>query len=492
MLETDSVLVSKEDIKLHFIVSFPSTSKGGGSFNCRQAKIMFEKELTQIARYSLVYSEYDDKSRQRLKEHIRVIEDRKYIHTFLSRNNGISFIPDNAVLPRMSGVDDRPLKSDTITVFKSPDSLAVEVELPDRRHIRGMMLKAGIIMITGGGFHGKSTLLQAIESGIYPPIPGDGRERVVTRFDAVTVRANEGRRIEKVNISPFIRNLPDKTDTRAFSTDNASGSTSQAAGIIESLETGSRLLLFDEDTCATNLLVRDHLIEQIISADHEPITPLYDVVRTMWEDCRISSLLVLGGLGNFMRKADTVLAMENFICRDATGQVRKHLGPIVSERNSFFQLPDPRVLAKENFDPVFINPRLDKKIACRIKPLRNEEKKLEYGMDLIDLSDIPHIVHPSQTMAIGLLILELKKRLTAKTDTPPAITQLIDDLYSELNKKGLFGLNHDYPGTLSYPRKFELAAAVNRMRSLKVAGKKDPCDYNLKSKHMDKKIAVLL
>lgn len=161
MLKTDSVLVSKENIRLRFIVSFPSTSKGGGSFDGGQAKIMFEKELTQIASYSLVYSEYDEKSRQSLKEHIRVIEDRKYIHRFLTRNNGISFIPDNAVLPRMSGIDDRPLKLDTIALFKSPDSLAVEVELANRRYIRGMMLKAGIIMITGGGFHGKSTLLQA-------------------------------------------------------------------------------------------------------------------------------------------------------------------------------------------------------------------------------------------------------------------------------------------------------------------------------------------
>ena len=194
-----------------------------------------------------------------------------------------------------------------------------------------MGVREGITCITGGGYHGKSTLMQAILAGVYAHVPGDGREFVVTREDAFFIRAEEGRSIRDVDISPFIGDLPNGLKTDHFSSDNASGSTSQAAAIVEAIESGSRLLLFDEDTCATNFLVRDALIRQVLDASLEPIRPLYSMVRSLWNERRVSMIFVVGGLGYFLQKADTCLLMAHYRCHDITARVRDRLGAIVNE-----------------------------------------------------------------------------------------------------------------------------------------------------------------
>ena len=101
-----------------------------------------------------------------------------------------------------------------------------------------MGIRKGITLIVGGGYHGKSTLLKALEAGVYNHIAGDGREFVITDDTAFKLRAEDGRSITGVDISPFIKNLPNKKDTVHFSTEDASGSTSQAANLMEALESG--------------------------------------------------------------------------------------------------------------------------------------------------------------------------------------------------------------------------------------------------------------
>lgn len=469
MIRRDAVFVSNKSIRLRFIVSLPSRSKGGGSFDGKEADLMFQDELEKIVSYTFCFAGYTSEDKQAFTAHLQVIIDRNIIEQFIREHNCICFVPDNALLPRSSGVDDRPMKGRMVKLFNSPDTLNVRIPLPDQGDIRGMAIPEGICVITGGGFHGKSTLMQAIEAGIYPHIPGDGRERIVTRSDAVSIRAEEGRKVEKVDISPFIRDLPTGASTRAFSTDNASGSTSQAASIIESLEMGSRLLLFDEDTCATNFLVRDTLIQKIISPDREPIKPLYHAARFLWEQYGISSCLVVGGLGIFLQKADTILLMADYECSEITSLVRQELGPIQTDENVEFHFPHARKLHQDNFDPSYTNTRLNKKIPCRIKPLRNAPEKLEYGMDLIDLSALPQLVEAPQTAAIGVFILKLRQFLTLEQHRNKSIKELIDMLYYDFEENGLFELESEYPGLLSLPRKYELAASINRFRSLRIA-----------------------
>lgn len=467
MLSRDSVLFDDDAIHLRFIVSLPAKSQGG-VFDAEQAWIMLNQELVAIVDATFFYHHYDRQARTQFEQFVEVQQTRAEIVHFMQQHNLVAFIANGARLPRHSGVDDRPAMDEAVETFQSPASLQIEIPLSAGRRIIGMGIKQGITCITGGGYHGKSTLLQAILAGVYAHIPGDGREYAVTRDDAFFIRAEEGRSIRDVDISRFIGDLPNGLKTACFSSDNASGSTSQAANIIEAIESGSRLLLFDEDTCATNFLVRDELIKKILDPAQEPIKPLYSTVRSLWRKHRVSMIFVVGGLGYFLQKADTCLLMANYRCEDITVNVRDRLGPIAEEDTPSPDFALSRRLAADNFDPAYINRRLNKTLPKRIKDLRNAPRQLEYGMDLINLEAVAQIAEAPQVLAIGYCLLALRAQLQQSEHRAETIRFWIDWLENEINTHGLAILAPDYPGTLSKPRKYELAAAINRIRSLKI------------------------
>jgi predicted ABC-class ATPase len=468
MLSRDSVLFGDDAVDLRFMISLPAKGQGGGVFDAEQAWIMLSRELTAIVDATFFYRDYEEPARTLLQQFVDVQTTRAEIIRFMRQHGLVAFIGNGARLPRLSGVDDRPSVCETVKIFQSPESLQIEIPLPDGGRIAGMGIKEGITCITGGGYHGKSTLMQAILAGVYAHIPGDGREYVVTREDAFFIRAEEGRSIRNVDISPFIGDLPNGLKTGCFCSDNASGSTSQAANIVEAIESGSRLLLFDEDTCATNFLVRDELIKKILEATQEPIKPLYSTVRSLWQQHQISMIFVVGGLGYFLQKADTCLLMDHYHCQDITGKVRDRLGPIVDDNLPIADFSLSRRLAADNFDPGYTNQRLNKTIPKRIKDLRGAPRQLEYGRDLINLEAVVQIAEAPQMLTIGYCLLALRSQLKQSGDRPKTIRFWIDWLDGELNNHGLAFLKPDYPGTLSMPRKYELAAAINRIRSLRI------------------------
>lgn len=468
MLRRDSVLFAGDAVYLRFMISLPAKGQGGGVFDAEQAWIMLNEELAAIVDATFFYQHYDRQTRTLLEQFIDVQKTRAQIIQFMRQHNLVAFIANDAKLPRQSGVDDSPSTSLSVKAFQSPAQLQITIPLEDGRSISGIGIKEGITCITGGGYHGKSTLMQAILAGVYAHIPGDGREYAVTRDDAVFIRSEEGRSIRDVDISPFIGDLPNGLKTQCFSSDNASGSTSQAANIIEAIESGSRLLLFDEDSCATNFLVRDELIKKILDAEQEPIKPLYSTVRSLWNKHRISMIFVVGGLGYFLQKADTCLLMDNYRCDDISAKVRDRLGPLAEENQPVADFSVSRRLAADNFDPVYINRRLNKTMPKRIKDLRNAPRQLEYGMDLVNLDAIPQIAEPPQLLAIGYCLLLLRNQLTQPAHKTETIRFWLDWLEDQINNHGLDCLQPDYPGTLSMPRKYEIAAAVNRIRSLRI------------------------
>lgn len=468
MLNRDSVLFGEDGVYLLFIISLPGKGQGGGIFDAEQAWIMLNQELTAIVDATFFYQHYDRQTQALLRQFVDIQKIRKQIMQFMQRHNLISFIANDAKLPRHSGIDDRPSLCESVKRFQSPASLQATIPLSDGLSITGMAIKEGITCITGGGYHGKSTLMQAILAGVYAHIPGDGREFVVTRQDAFFIRAEEGRSIRDVDISPFIGDLPNGLKTGHFSSDNASGSTSQAANIVEAIESGSRFLLFDEDTCATNFLVRDELIKKILNAAQEPIKPLYSTVRSLWKKHQVSMIFVVGGLGYFLQKADTCLLMDNYCCDDITATVRDKLGPIAEEDVPITDFAVSRRLAADNFDPAYANQRLNKTLSKRIKDLRNAPRRLEYGMDLINLDAVAQIAEAPQVLAIGYCLLALRAKLKQSEDKPETIHFWIDWLEGEISRHGLTTLEPDYPGTLSMPRKYELSAAINRIRSLRI------------------------
>ena len=471
MLQRDCVLFSKNSIELRFIFSLPANGSGGRQFDAKQTWLMFEQELSPLVDFTFFYHGYSEASQNLLNKFLAVQKNRQAIKHYMKKNGLCVFISNGALLPRLSGIDDKPDLAEKIEKFQSPKTLLVEIPLHENSTIKGMGIKQGITCITGGGYHGKSTLLQAILAGVYAHIPGDGREYIVTRDDAVFTRAEEGRSIRQVNISPFIRQLPNGKKTENFSTDNASGSTSQAASIVEAIELQSHLLLFDEDSCATNFLYRDELIKKILDKKNEPIKPLYTCIRSLWKQHKISMIFVVGGLGSFLQKADTCLLMDNYQCKDITGKARKSLGEIIEEDQDHLIFSSNRPLSSQNFDPSYTNQRLKKTIPIRIKDLRNAPRQLEYGMDLINLEALPQIAEAPQMRSIGYCLLTIKQQMCDNSNKPQTIYDWLQWLTKKLDQEGLPCLQTTYPGLSSRPRLYEIAAAINRIRSLRIIQK---------------------
>ena len=286
MLSRTAVTVSATSVEVRFAVGLPAH---GRRIAGRQAAELLCDDLPKLIEQALRYSQLDATAIQAQGD---TAETADWLRDQLRDRQLVAFVADGAILPRRSGVDERSLGPAAVP-FRSPASLRVSLTRPNGETITGMGIPTGITLIVGGGYHGKSTLLKAIEQGVYNHVPGDGREQVVTTATAVKVRAEEGRSVTGVDVSPFINHLPQGRSTEQFSTADASGSTSQAASIIEAVAAGATALLLDEDTSATNFMIRDRRMQALIAKAQEPITPLVDKVRQLYTDHGVSTILVM-------------------------------------------------------------------------------------------------------------------------------------------------------------------------------------------------------
>ncbi len=468
VLERAAVRVSADSVEARVEVGLPAA---GRRILGREAESMLSRDLLDSVREALVWRpEFAEEG----AAFVCCVENQEFIRGELARRGLTAFVADGSVLPRASGVSDRPMAAEEAVGFRSPETMRVEFELPnpDSRYtgedgsITGMGIPEGVTLVVGGGYHGKSTLLRAIEFGVYPHIPGDGREYVVARGDAVKIRAEDRRRIEKVDLSSLIGELPNGRSTVDFSTDEASGSTSQAAAILEALEAGSRLLLVDEDTAATNLMVRDARMQRLVDRESEPITPLLDRIRELYEREGVSAILVMGGCGDYFDVADTVIRMRDYRPEEVTGEAREIARTLPSQRGfggvEPFRLPTGRVP-----DPRSINPL---KGRGKVKIEAEGVDGIRFGGDTIDMRAVEQVADPSQLRAIGH---SLHKAGREMADDRPDLPQLLDRLEELLEEESVDGLTsfgpEAHPGNLARPRRYEIAAALNRLRSLKIA-----------------------
>jgi predicted ABC-class ATPase len=394
--------------------------------------------------------------------HLDAAEDAEALRGQLSRLGLVAFVADGSLLPRRSGVDDRPLQADRAIPFRSPASLQVKVSLPHAGEITGMGVPSGVTLVVGGGYHGKSTLLAALELGVYNHIPGDGRELVVTEPTAVKIRAEDGRRVEGVDIRSFINHLPNQSDAAAFRSDNASGSTSQAANIIEALEVGAKTLLLDEDTCATNLMIRDARMQALVEKSGEPITPFIDRVRQLAADQGVSSILVLGGSGDYFEVADTVIRMDHYLPRDVTVEAktiasRYPTGRQVEPGDQGWPKARPRIPLAESLDPS----KGRREVNIKARALR----AVLFGAEEIDLSAVAQLVDEGQLRAIGQALNLMRERFMQPGRDVATVVQAV---MQEIERSGLDALDERPIGDYVAFRPYELAAALNRLRTLRV------------------------
>ena len=453
ILERTSIVINKDNIEARFYVGFPA--RGRTVLAKELEKILFNV-IPNIVANTLVY---ENINKAKIINRIKLVEDQEYIRTKLKEKDLIAFIANGSILPRESGVSQKPL-IDSIP-FKSPKTLEVELDLPNRGLVKGMGVKKGITVIVGGGYHGKSTLLNALELGVYNHIEGDGRELVITDNSAMKVRAEDGRSIKNTDISLFIDNLPNGKDTVSFTTENASGSTSQAANIIEAIEAKSKTLLIDEDTSATNFMIRDDLMQKLVSKEKEPITPFIEIVKPLYNQKDISTILVIGSSGDYFDVADYIIQMDNYEVKDVTKEakylMRGEINKRIKEKNILIDINLDRRLQKGTIESTYKG--------VKIKTM--EVSSININNENIDLRAVEQIVDNEQLNAIGSIMKWIEDNMMIKN---LSLEEAVNKAYDEINKTGLISIDKTKGGngSMSLPRKQEVMATYNRYRNLKI------------------------
>ena len=485
VLERTAVFVTSEQVEARFVVGLPAR---GRQILGRAAATLLCDDLPQIVEQALKYISLDATDLQR---HLEMVEDADWLRQQLPATGLVAFIPNGAVLPRHSGISDQPLaiafdgsakphpeiltelQTETSPIvaipFQSPATLQIEFDRPNQGSIQGMGIPTGITLIVGGGYHGKSTLLRAIALGIYNHIPGDGREQVVSHPTATKIRAEDGRSVTGVDISPFISHLPQGRSTKHFSTENASGSTSQASNVMEALEAGATVLLIDEDTSATNFMIRDRRMQALIAKAKEPITPLIDKIQQLYQDCGVSTVLVMGGSGDYFDVAHTIIAMTDYRPQAVTAQAKaiaaQYATARIPEGGTQFGTLTPRV-------PVALS-LSSQGATAKLKVRAINE--LILGTEIVDLAAIEQLVEAGQVRAIGAAIAYLERHYLNGI-TP--LSAILTHIESDIATAGIDILTPYPQGDLVRFRALELAAAFNRLRSLSV--KKPVTSSNVK------------
>lgn len=453
ILERTAVVIKNHQIEARIEVGLPAR---GRTILGRIARHTLINVLPQIVEHALCYRNING---SQLQQQVELMMDQEEIRQQLVKRDLVAFVANGAILPRKSGVSDLPMNN--AIEFKSPKQYEIVMKLSSGKFIKGMGIPKGITLIVGGGYHGKSTLLEALERGVYNHIAGDGREYVITNQDAMKIRAEDGRSIQNVNIQPFIDHLPGEKDTTHFSTENASGSTSQAANVMEALESQASLLLIDEDTSATNFMIRDGRMQRLIAPEKEPITPFSNKVKALYDDHNVSTILIVGGSGDYFDVADQVLMMDEYVLKDVT-QHAKDIAQSdgyqrnVSSHNQFGHIPS-RIPLRASFN------QKGKRDRFKAKGLN----VVTYGKETIHISGLEQLVDDSQTQGLAMMLSYVKNELL---DDKSTIVELTNCLYQRIEKHGLdvISNHHGHPGHLALPRKQEFIATLNRYRRLKI------------------------
>lgn len=435
------------EIVFRLEVGFPAN---GRTINARELEKILFRFLPECVEESLYYKAYQ---KNQVSDVIALSDDQQFIREELKKQNLAAFIANGSVLPRATGVSDKPMNG--AVKFAAPPSMEISMQLPHAGKISGMGIRKGITLIVGGGYHGKSTLLKALESGVYNHIAGDGREYVITDETAVKIRAEDGRSVKKTDISMFIGMLPNGKDTKAFSTEDASGSTSQAANMIEAMEAGAEVFLIDEDTSATNFMIRDELMQRVVHRDVEPITPFIDRVEELYERFGISTILVAGSCGSYFHKADKVIQMNQYVPLDVTELAKK-------EASSFPFDPCHLKPAKTpDFSRMLFSPKIGGRDRMKVKTMGKDAVSVD--RETVDLRYIEQLADTEQAVMLGMM---LKYVLSTPSFGKKTLTEIVDSICETLFTKGMEGIygGRYLPTGLALPRKQEIFACLNRYR----------------------------
>lgn len=450
ILARTACVLSEDAIEVRLAIGLPSE---GRKVLARAAQTLLFEELPSVVAGGLVWMNLDGDAGRR---HVALMDDYLALRDALAPLGLVAFLADGSVLPREPGFGDGSLRARAVPLH-APDELAVTVSLPHRGAVRGLGIRAGITVVCGGAFSGKSTLVAAIGAGVYPHVPGDGREYVATVPDAILLCGEPGRRIERVDVSAFFREVPQRHDVKAFAVEHATGVEAMAAATAEALEMRTGLVLCDEDDSAVAFLARDALMRQLIPGSQEPLTPLIDHLRPLWRSRGVSSIVATGGLGDYLAVADTVIVMNGFQPVAETARARTIVaGAGLREYDGPAASPSPRYPLARGFAGL----RGRQRVEIRGRGV------LGVGRETVDLAGIRQLVDPSQARAAGGAILYAIEK--GYFDGTVSIAEAIDRVFADIDRSGLAVLALDDEVSVEHamPRRHEVAAILNRMRAL--------------------------
>ena len=454
ILERSTAFIDQSYVEIRFTLRLPYS---GNNVEGNLAEDILFNKLPKIINNSLLFENLD---KEALYQHIKTYEDADFLRNELENLRLIAFVAEGSILPRRSDGSTLPIEMDRAVPFVSPNNLKMDVELPNKGQITGMGLPRGITLIVGESGQGKSTLLNALELGIYNHIPGDGREYAVSNPNSVKIRAEEDRNIENVDISAFVSNHSSGKNIHSFSSENAGDYVSQAANVTEAIEIGADVLLIDEDTSASNFLIPEQSSSEGNAEINETITPFVDQARNLYSGYMVSSILVIDGPGNYFDIADFVIRMTNYEAQDITLETKKMADKNRIPRNDiYFGTIPERIPLVESLDP-----------GNGIQSIEISPKAInyiEFGSSLIDLSFIEQVVSINQMKAICKAIMYSKKYM----DGRKSFRQLTSLVMLDIERSGLDVLNPSLSGEYAEFRKIELAAVFNRINSLKIEQK---------------------
>lgn len=382
----------------------------------------------------------------KLRRHVETWIEQEHIRARLEDMGLVSFVGDGSILPRRCGGCWEPLED--AVPFESPPSLRVSVDLPTGRSITGMGIRRGLTVVSGPAYHGKTTLIEAVSAGVWNHIPGDGREYVITIRESFVVMSENGRRVTCVDLTPWLSEMPGASNLSCFTTSDASGATSVAATIQESIELGARLLIIDEDNVATNIIHRDYWLEELIG--RKTLHTVADLAPGL-KRAGVSVIVVATGSSELLSRADHVIVMNEYKALDLTHKARQ----VTAKKDTSDGVVEYRAPRGRRMTASM---RLDKaKLRGRMLEVRGAD-------ELIDLRPLVQLEEETQLKTV----VEATLRILAKggVDT---IGSECKDVEAKLARGGFREVVGKEPGpSLSEARALDIGFLINRMPWLRV------------------------
>jgi predicted ABC-class ATPase len=454
ILPRTSLLVTEEYVEARIYVRLPQRD---GRIDADRVKDIFFDELTSVVNHSLIACNLDE---QEMNHFVDVMEDADQIRQMLPTRGLVSFVGEGS-LPARLGDSDYPAFENT-TPLTMDESLLVDVDTPNAGTVKGLGVPTGVTLIVGDEYSSRAALMRAIASGIYNHVPGDGREQVITVPDAVHVAAETGRSIQKVDISSMI---PAQSGVRsdAFSAEQADACSAQAAAMVEALEVGARALLFDESESSAAFLTQDTRLMGLMPEAGARVTPLSARARQLADDLGVS-IIVAGSasVAEFIPVADTILKIEAGRVSDVTDAAKKmDLNQLVTDS----ELVDVSSLVEKN--RWVVPTSIDASAGPHDQMIKAEAVDLlQFGRSVIQLRNTSQIADKHQTATIGLILYYAKLRYM---DEGRPIREIMDLIDRDLGTEGLECLSRDLRGDLARPRRYEIAAALNRLETMRIS-----------------------